>query len=105
METWFFAAGLVLVLVISTFISEFLTRRARDGDSRKYLLRVDQLEADIDYLSARLTKSQKQTAAQASVEARESAKSLKDEAQSRLALEPSPPKAEARPTVIPMRGR
>jgi len=104
MEMWYLVAGCALVAVVNAVISMVLIARSRGSDTREYVLKLDQLEADVDYLSGRITKAQKQTAAQASVASREDAKSLKDEATIRLSSQGAQAKAQVRPSVIPIRG-
>ena len=100
METWFLIGGLALVAVFNAVLAVTLTRQRAVAESLKSVLRMDELEAEIAVLSGRLTKIQKQTAAGAAVEARQEAKSLKEQAMEQLATDPYPANAEGRPKVL-----
>ena len=99
METWFLIGGLVLVAVFNAVLAMALTRDRAKENSTKTALKLDELEADIAFLSGRLTKLQKQTAAGAAVEARQEAKSLKEQAMEQLATDQYPANADGRPKV------
>lgn len=99
-ETWFLIAGLSSVAVLNAAIAWALTRDRARRAYQDTVLRLDGLEADIALVSGRLTRSQKQLASQSSVEARQEAKSLKDEATDLLRVQPTQKRGSGRPSVV-----
>ena len=104
METWFLIGGLALVAVFNAVIAAALTRDRARRESHKNTLRLDQLDADIEFLSGRITKNQKQKASEASVEARAETKSLKQQAMEQLVEQMPPVVVNERPSVVNIRG-
>jgi len=84
MDVLVISVGMVVVAGFQALLAYAATRSRAYGQFKEFTLTVDKLEADIAFLSDRLTKMQKRQAAETSVEARRDAKSLKDEAEAHL---------------------
>lgn len=104
METMFLIIGLLAVAAFQALIAWAVTRSRAYGEFKKVTIRLDELEGEIAQLSSRLVKSQKRMAAEKSVEAREDAQSLRDEATARLHQVVAPETGSGRPSaVLPFR--
>ena len=105
METWFLIAGFASIAAFQAFVGFALMRDRARRDRARANLRVDELDADIAAISQRLTKAQKLYAAGMSNEARQEAKTLKQEAMEHLGKQDYPPNASGRPSVVLPFGR
>ena len=98
-------AGFLLISVVFGVVGGYIWNQGVLGVVRRTEMRTSALETEIADLQTRVVKLSKQRAADASVEARQSRKSLEEEAQERLNLESSPARATARPSVINFGGK
>ena len=92
--------GFVLIAIAQVAIATLLNRARGRSDTLKNAIKIDEIEAEIINLSHRITRGSKRDAAEKSVDAREEAKSLKDEALQHLAKDNAPADSTGRPSIV-----
>ena len=100
LETILLVSGFVLITIAQVVISTLANRARGRSDTLKNAIKIEELESEIINLSHRITRSSKRDAAEKSVEAREEAKSLKDQAYAHLAKENASAEPLGRPSVV-----
>ncbi len=94
------SVGFVLITIAQVLIFTLANRARGRSDTLKNAIKIEELEAEIINLSHRITRASKRDAAEKSVDAREEAKSLKDQAYAHLAKENASEGTTGRPSVV-----